>query len=255
MSMYNYNLGPSGDPNAGGAPSSYSPSAGYGSFYPGSYDVNGFNLGSNGQSGVTGLAGMLGIDPRGNNVLGDSFRNLSIGYTPSAYSSAAFSSALQPGQQQNLLRMLQQLSPGNQWGNAQAVRTQAMGGANDAAAQTAASLRASGAGIGAGQGAMVGAYNNANRTANDYLSNAWSPQGISATGQAMGSIYGQASQNPSLQNMLGMYGPMEGMHQQNQQEQNQGGLMPILQGLGGLAGTYVHGGGTFGGGGAHPYST
>ena len=196
----------------------------------GGYDVNT----PAGQKALASSNG-VGLDV-GNNDASQSLRYLINDLYPTAVDQAAFANQLQPGMQNSLLQQIQAASPGNQWGNAEAIRAQAMAGASNQAAQTDAQLRASGAPIGAGQGAMVSADNAANSAANNYLANINSPQGIQNTWQTLGSLYSQGASQPLLQAILGSSGAIGQQMQINNQAQQQSFLDSPLGQLGGMVG-------------------
>jgi hypothetical protein len=176
-----------------------------------------------------------GIDPSGNNVLGDVFRNASIGMAPSLYGSINFGNSVEPAREANLSNALNNsLSTQGIQNNNNAVRSQMLSGGSDFASVLKNILGGQGQGIGAVQGAQVNALNNANQSANNMVTQQASPQGQAEHQQFIQQLF-QAAQTPQgLNALLAMFAPLEQRANTNYQQQHSGGLGGMLGSLGGI---------------------
>lgn len=198
-------------------------------------------LGGRNSSAYQQFVRQLGLDPNGNNEIGQMFKSLSYGNYAGALGRQGFNNSLEGRYQQMFGNLLNQLTVDP---NVQSQRASENIYANSARSQRQARAAGSGLADGAVQGQINGMGLQASQQASQADQYYHDPATIAANlSQALGQINNAQGTNPYMNNLMQLFGPVEQRYQQNRQEQSQGGLNGILGSvLGGLSG-----GGGFGG--------
>jgi hypothetical protein len=182
------------------------------------------------------LAGQYGFDPSGNNEIGAMFRRGSFGLYPRFASEIGFGNELEADRQARIRKMLQQWSEQNLMGRSNAMRQGLLGRADTQGARIAA-IAGGTPGIGQAQGAALAARLGASRQADQYQAHLGSAGGQMEIQDLIGQLTREGQSLPSLDQLLQMYGPIEGRSQANAAAHASSGLGGIAQILGNLAGS------------------
>ena len=185
------------------------------------------------QSYIDWVRGM-GLDPNGNNEVGQMLRKLAFGMFPGIAGNTSFWGEMQPQRQEMLRNLISRFSSGNLQATADQNRARLMRQGNQSADMARARVR----GMGGSQDAQIGAAlaqrNKASQSANDYQNNLFGPQGQMDIAQLLSGAFNQVG-DTGMDELLKMFGPIENRHQQNAAEKAQGGIGGALGGVLGSA--------------------
>lgn len=186
----------------------------------------------------------MGLDPNGNNEIGQMFKRGGFGLAPDFFNRIGFMNEIGPQRIQAIRDMLAKFAPGNLQANAEQNRARLLRQGSQSALLARSKVAGMGGSADAQAGAALARENQASAAANDYQNNLYSPEAQAAISKMLMEAFGQ-SENLNLQNLMPMFGAVEQRYAQNQADQQQGGLGGFLGQLGGFAGMLP----SFGGGG------
>lgn len=155
------------------------------------------------------LARSYGVDPRGNNVLGDLLPRAAIGLWPSASEQITYANSLNPTRESAINQLISWLTPQGQ----QSQMNRDIAGSNETYNRSAqnSALTARSMGLGDGfQAGLLGSYGTAAaQAANGIRSNYSSPTRQSSLLSALLGAVNQGMQTPALTSELSLFSPIE----------------------------------------------
>lgn len=188
----------------------------------------------------------------GGNPLFSILASLGRYMAPLAGQQAQFAGQMEPGRESALQNFINQFSPQGQQAQVNAYSNQANENAGKAGQYAAMQGASQGLSPAYTAGNTASEFNQAANATNQYQAQINSPQYQQQILQSILGAYGQAQQNPALQQLLSLQPGIQNQEQINAQSASQGGM---LGGLGGIFGALSGGGGLssilslFGGGG------
>lgn len=176
----------------------------------------------------------------GGNPLFSLIASLGRYMAPLAGQQAQFAGQMETGRENTLQNFINQFSPQNQQAEVNTFGNQANENAGKAGQYAASAAQAQGLSPAYTAGNTASEFNQAANQKNAYQAQVNSPQYQQQILQSLLGAYGQAQQNPTLQQLLGMQPGIQNQEQINAQSASQGGM---LGGLGGILGALTGGGG------------